>query len=602
MKSYKALAISLIAVLVLCSEAFCVAPVKSGMPDPMSASTQEWLDYSFDGSAIDIPFDLEGAGLGASGANVYIAIYSGIPAGSLVKTWEVGTFSGAGTATWDGTDADGQAVPEGYYTYFIYAVNNNDPATWCGVSSWDSYNTTGSIDFSVDPPAFWTATKHVGTTHGMLHLWGTDGSCGVSKSLIGLDYLSAPGAEAGKPYNFTNLVTGVFGSEWLDDENRPQFRDVEYDPNDPNRIFAANREALAGVWAFRVVSEDLTLIQEGGPGIRAEWEIDTSWNDDGHALDNNRPKQIEIYDGIIYALVGDGSHTKGVVKLSYANGDSLGFIDLSEYVPSGHPNGLYVGPHGIYVVDTVEVGEWPWAENVEAVLIHADLNGNVIWAQSIPPETAILTDEGQPHPAGIDNQGVWVDRFGNVYVTSYAAQRLVTVLGPDGSMLWYLGYDQALNNLEVPEGMTVEVAEFPPGDSRSVYNGLYLQSRNLLGHHPYSVAMGMMKGPDMPTGVEEVEAVVPKAFGLSQNYPNPFNPSTFIEFNLTSSDFATLVIYNSVGQVVRTLVSEELEGSKAYRVEWDGRDDYGVEQASGIYIYELRAGGYREAKKMILEK
>ncbi len=602
MKSYKALAISLIAVLVLCSEAFCVAPVKSGMPDPMSASTQEWLDYSFDGSVIDIPFDLEGPGVGASGANVYVAVYSGIPAGNLVKTWEVGTFSGAGTASWDGTDADGQAVPKGYYTYFIYAVNNNDPATWCGVSSWDSYNTSGSIDFGVDPPAFWTDTKHVGTTHGMLNLWGTDGSCGVSKSLIGLDYLSAPGAEAGKPYNFTNFVTGSFGSEWLDDENRPEFRDVEYDPNDPNRVFVADREAMAGVWAFRIVSEDLTLIQEGGPGIRGEWEIDTSWNDDGHALENDRPKQIEIYDGIIYALVGDGRHTKGVVKLSYANGDSLGLIDLSEYIPSGHPNGLYVGPRGIYVTDTIEVGDWPWAENVEAVLIHADLNGNVIWAQGLPPETAILTDEGQPHPAGIDHQGVWVDRFGNVYMTSYAGDRQLNIAGPDGSLLFHLGPGQMLNNLEVPETQMVVVAEFPPEDPLSMYNGLYVSSRQLLGHNPYSVAMGMMKGPDMPTGVEEVEAFVPKAFGLSQNYPNPFNPSTFIEFNLTSSDFATLVIYNSVGQVVRTLVSEELEGGKAYRVEWDGRDDYGVEQASGIYIYELRAGDSREARKMILEK
>jgi hypothetical protein len=148
----------------------------------------------------------------------------------------------------------------------------------------------------------------------------------------------------------------------------------------------------------------------------------------------------------------------------------------------------------------------------------------------------------------------------------------------------------------------VVVAEFPPEDPQSMYNGLYVSSRQILGHNPYSVAMGMLKGPDMPTGVEEVEAFVPKAFGLSQNYPNPFNPSTFIEFNLTSSEFASLVIYNSVGQVVRTLVSEELEGGKAYRVEWDGKDDYGVEQASGVYIYELRAGDSREAKKMILEK
>ena len=86
MSSYSVLAISLIAVLALGSAPFGVLPVKSGMPDPIVASPEAWLDCSFDGSIVDIPFDLEGPGLGASGANVYIAIYSGIPANPLVKT------------------------------------------------------------------------------------------------------------------------------------------------------------------------------------------------------------------------------------------------------------------------------------------------------------------------------------------------------------------------------------------------------------------------------------------------------------------------------------------------------------------------------------
>jgi Tol biopolymer transport system component len=106
------------------------------------------------------------------------------------------------------------------------------------------------------------------------------------------------------------------------------------------------------------------------------------------------------------------------------------------------------------------------------------------------------------------------------------------------------------------------------------------------------------------TAVEEVEAnILPEGFSLSQNYPNPFNPSTFIEFSLPSGNvFTTLAIYNSLGQLVRTLISEELEGGKLYRVDWDGRDNSGVSQASGVYVYELRAGDSREAKKMILSK
>jgi hypothetical protein len=122
-------------------------------------------------------------------------------------------------------------------------------------------------------------------------------------------------------------------------------------------------------------------------------------------------------------------------------------------------------------------------------------------------------------------------------------------------------------------------------------------------HFPYDVKMGIISSE---TGVEEVEGTtsVPDAFVLSQNYPNPFNPSTSIEFSLpTTGNFhTTLSIYNSLGQLVRNLVSEELEGGKSYRVDWDGRDNSGVEQSSGVYIYELRSGDFRKAKKMVFSK
>ena len=47
---------------------------------------------------------------------------------------------------------------------------------------------------------------------------------------------------------------------------------------------------------------------------------------------------------------------------------------------------------------------------------------------------------------------------------------------------------------------------------------------------------------------------------------------------------------------MRTLVSEALEAGKMYRAAWAGKDDHGVEQSSGIYFYELRAGDSREAR------
>ncbi len=102
------------------------------------------------------------------------------------------------------------------------------------------------------------------------------------------------------------------------------------------------------------------------------------------------------------------------------------------------------------------------------------------------------------------------------------------------------------------------------------------------------------------TGVGEKETT-PRDYSLMQNYPNPFNPSTTIEFAVPSASRVTLAVYNLLGQQVRTLVDREMnEGT--YPVQWDGRDDNGVQLSSGIYIYRMVAGEFVATQKMILSK
>jgi hypothetical protein len=98
----------------------------------------------------------------------------------------------------------------------------------------------------------------------------------------------------------------------------------------------------------------------------------------------------------------------------------------------------------------------------------------------------------------------------------------------------------------------------------------------------------------------------PNTFHLYQNYPNPFNPTTTIQFRVGSLEFGgpvhtTLIIYNILGQKVRTLVDEPKEAGR-YEAIWDGKDEDGREVASGIYFYQLKIADYCEIKKMILVK
>jgi hypothetical protein len=95
--------------------------------------------------------------------------------------------------------------------------------------------------------------------------------------------------------------------------------------------------------------------------------------------------------------------------------------------------------------------------------------------------------------------------------------------------------------------------------------------------------------------------VVPTAFALLPNTPNPFNPETTLRFALPHEGVVELSIYDALGQQVRVLV-DEVRAAGAYAAMWDGRDALGKQVSSGVYFYELRAGEYRQMRRMLLLK
>ncbi len=88
-------------------------------------------------------------------------------------------------------------------------------------------------------------------------------------------------------------------------------------------------------------------------------------------------------------------------------------------------------------------------------------------------------------------------------------------------------------------------------------------------------------------------------FTLAQNYPNPFNPATNITFTLARPTEVSLRIYDGIGRTVATLLSGDLYSAGRHEVLFDA-GSYGLN--SGVYFYELRAGGRNEVRKMLLVK
>lgn len=97
----------------------------------------------------------------------------------------------------------------------------------------------------------------------------------------------------------------------------------------------------------------------------------------------------------------------------------------------------------------------------------------------------------------------------------------------------------------------------------------------------------------------EVPANLPKDYELSQNYPNPFNLSTNIKYDLPKSTDVSIKIYNTLGQLIKTLVEEE-QPTGSYTIQWKGTNDYGHAVISGIYFYKIRTNDFIKNRKMIL--
>jgi flagellar hook assembly protein FlgD len=90
---------------------------------------------------------------------------------------------------------------------------------------------------------------------------------------------------------------------------------------------------------------------------------------------------------------------------------------------------------------------------------------------------------------------------------------------------------------------------------------------------------------------------------LHQNYPNPFNPETRIDFEIPKTEKVKLVIYNTLGKEVKTLLDDELQDGK-YSTTWNGKDDMNNKVSSGIYFYHLTFGNNMQSitKKLIIIK
>ena len=116
--------------------------------------------------------------------------------------------------------------------------------------------------------------------------------------------------------------------------------------------------------------------------------------------------------------------------------------------------------------------------------------------------------------------------------------------------------------------------------------------------------------PPPPPGGVSADAEprqLPEQYGLLQNYPNPFNPTTSIRYDLPEPSDVTLVIYDTIGRTIATLVNGS-QGAGSWNAQWNMEASGGAALSSGLYFYRLIAHSqvsdktFSEIRKMAVVK
>jgi hypothetical protein len=114
---------------------------------------------------------------------------------------------------------------------------------------------------------------------------------------------------------------------------------------------------------------------------------------------------------------------------------------------------------------------------------------------------------------------------------------------------------------------------------------------------------GGVRRMTLVTGVEykPPSTEEPTQFVLHQNFPNPFNASTEIRYELNKTEKVQLSVLDIQGRLIRVLV-DGIQSSGMNKTVWDGKDGFGREGPSGIYLFRLSAKDRIEIKKMVCQK
>jgi hypothetical protein len=291
------------------------------------------------------------------------------------------------------------------------------------------------------------------------------------------------------------------------------------------------------------------------------------------------------------AITPTGQRPSGPQNIAFDENKRLFFAYQSSVTASG--KGFYVvtGKNGIFsdTLKTYDLTPEYVTRNSSAVIAKGDGNFAVFYA-----------------PGAVRNTFVICDIFrkqGNIYsiipveLTGFTA----SVSNATVQLSWSTATETNNYGFDIQK-MSGEIfmnIGFIPGSGTTSENKYYsfIDNNPDKGKNVYRLKQIDLDGS--VTYSESVEVkfdASPESFSLMQNYPNPFNPVTTIKYQLPEKSFVSIKVYDVLGKEVASLFNaEQPEG--IHEIEFNAS-----ELSSGIYIYTISAGNFRDSKKLMLMK
>ena len=483
----------------------------------------------------------------------------GNPMEGVTVTFTVTAGGGTLSATTVMTDANGQA--ESTLTLGSYSRTNTVEASIEGVTETVTFSASAEIlEFDLSVPA------GISLIHVPLKVRGIDGMAGTIESVS--DLYDALGGAAS-----VNMLTTL-------------------DPDTQGW-----QSYLGDTSADRTLTDEL--------GILANMSAPVSIRLSGDALGVDGSSTITVNQGV--NLVGLPLMDSRITRVS----DLLtleGFADnVSSIVVSD--NGTFkavrqTGDDGDISVTGGQAFMLTAAEAATVTISGDGWDNTAVGAMAAPSITM-----GGIQPVGITPvlvlSGLIVDGVSGVNSSGLrvsvknlsTGSALTTVVGDAGNASSQVDYRLTVVDIEKGQaaaiGDTLEISVTSPDASIGVEPLQYTVTAEDVRRSRIELPALFLR--EIPTKTE-----------LLPNYPNPFNPETWIPYRLAEDGFVTLTIYDSNGQVVRTLdvghQTAAVYESRSKAAYWDGRNEFGETVASGVYFYTLTADDFSATRKMLVLK